>query len=199
MMADTDKLLWSGEHWIAYLRESGRDTNSASIGIYHTRYSPAGEGNVALISIPGDGGIQAAITDNRDVLEFTMERVRAAAPDDPFNDLDLPVLDGTLKRGGDVRRAPYWTVNASRVSIVVSWSGLVEPFIMGGRPPNEKGTAVAFSVLMFAEQGAITVNGVRAAGEPYIREGWRRVTGPDGPASSFCFALAETYTTRSPD
>ena len=198
-MPDTGKLLWSGEHWIAYLREPGSDTNSASVGIYHTRYSPAGEGNVALISIPGDGGLQAIVTDNRDVLDFTMERVRAAAPDDPFNDLDLPVLDGTVTRGGDVRIDPYWVLDGGDVTIRVSWGGLVEPFIMGGRAPNEKGTAVAFSVLMFAEKGAITVNGVRAPGEPYIRERWRRVTGPDGPASSFCFALAETYTTRSPD
>ena len=197
-MANAPQLLWSGEHWIAYLREADGNTNSASIGIYHTRYSPAGEGNVALISVPGDDGLQVIVTDERDVLDFTMERVRAAAPDDPFNDLDLPVLEGTLTRGGDVGNAPYWVLEAGEFSIVVSWSGLVEPFIMRGRAPNEKGTAVAFSVLMFAEKGAITVNGVRAPGEPYIRDGWRQVTGPGGPASSFCFALAETYTTQWP-
>jgi hypothetical protein len=197
-MANASQLLWSGEHWIAYLREHGRDTNSASIGIYHTRYSPAGEGSAALIDVPGDDGFQAIITDNREVLAFTMERVRAAPPDDPFNDLDLPVLDGTLARGGDVRNDPYWTLDADDVSIVVRWSGLIVPFLMAGGAPNKRGTAVAFSVLMFAEQGAIMVNGVRAPGDPYVREGWRRVTGPDGPASSFCFALAETYTTQPP-
>ncbi len=79
-MANASQLLWSGEHWIAYLREHGRDTNSASIGIYHTRYSPAGEGSAALIDVPGDDGFQAIITDNREVLAFTMERVRAAPP-----------------------------------------------------------------------------------------------------------------------
>ena len=193
-MTQSGNLLWSGEHWIAYLRRPGDESNSASVGVYHTRYSPAGEGNVALIDIEGDGGFRAAVTDNRDVYDFTMERVRAAAPDDPFNDLDLPLIDGSIVRGGDVRTAPYWIVTAGSHTVVASWSDLVTPFIMTGKPPNERGTAVAFSVLIFADGGSITLDGAQAPGAPYVREGWRRITGPDGPASSFCFALAETYT-----
>ena len=196
-MTKTSGLLWSGEHWIAYLRRPGDASNSASVGVYHARYSPAGEGNVALIDIPGENALRAAVTDNRAVYEFTMERIRAGASDDPFNDLGLPVLDGSLIRGGDVRFAPYWVVNAGGHSLVVGWTRLVEPFIMSGRPPNDKGTVVAFSVLIFANRGTIILDGTPAPGSPYFREVWRRITGPDGPASSFCFALAETYTTRS--
>ena len=187
-------LLWSGEHWIAYLRRPGEESNSASVGVYHTRWSPAGEGNVALIDIKGEGGFRAAVTDNRAVYEFTMERVRAAAPDDPFNNLDLPLLDGSLVRGGDVRTAPYWLMTAGGRTVVATWSDLVTPFIMPGKPPNERGVAVAFSVLIFADSGSIALDGVQSPGAPYTREGWRRITGPDGPASSFCFALSETYT-----
>ena len=193
-MTQSGNLLWSGEHWIAYIRRPGEESNSASVGVYHTRYSPAGEGNVALIHIEGPGGFSAAVTDNRAVYDFTMERVRAAAHDDPFNDLDLPVLDGSLVRGGDVRSAPHWAVSAGGRTVISTWSDLVTPFIMTGKPPNDRGTAVAFSVLIFGDSGSITLDGAQAPGVPYTREGWRRITGPDGPASSLCFALAETYT-----
>ena len=196
-MTNSGGLLWSGEHWIAYLRRPGEGSNSASVGIYHTRYSPAGEGNVALIDVPGEDGFRAAVTDNRAVYEFTMERIRAAAPDDPFNDLDLPVLDGSMTRGGDVRTDPFWVIQAGERRVSARWTTLVEPFVMTGRPPNDRGVAVAFSVLIFADDGTITLDGRPAPGHPYVREGWRRITGPDGPASSFCFALAETYTAHT--
>ena len=193
-MTRNGSLLWSGEHWIAYLRTPGEESNSASVGVYHTRYSPAGEGNVALIDVKGPGGFSAAVTDNRAVYDFTMERVRAAAPDDPFNNIDLPLLDGSVVRGGDVRSAPYWLITAGGRTVVATWSDLVIPFIMTGKPPNDRGTAVAFSVLIFADSGTVALDGAQAPGVPFTRDGWRRITGPDGPASSFCFALAETYT-----
>lgn len=193
-MTQSGGLLWSGEHWIAYLRRTGEESNCASVGVYHTRWSPAGEGNVALIHIEGEDGFSAAVADNRAVYDFTMERVRAAAPDDPFNDLDLPLLDGSVVRGGDVRSAPYWLITARGRTVVATWSDLVTPFIMTGKPPNDRGVAVAFSVLIFSDGGSIALDGEQAPGAPYAREGWRRITGPNGPASSFCFALAETYT-----
>ena len=193
-MTQDGGLLWSGEHWIAYLRRPGEESNSASVGVYHTRWSPAGEGNVALIHVEGPGGFSAAVADNRAVYDFTMERVRAAAPDDPFNDIDLPLLDGSLVRGGDVRSAPYWLITAGGHTVVATWSDLVTPFIMTGKAPNDRGVAVAFSVLIFGDGGSITLDGAQAPGAPYTREGWRRITGPEGPASSFCFALSETYT-----
>ena len=193
-MTQDGGLLWSGEHWIAYLRRPGEESNSASVGVYHTRWSPAGEGNVALIHVEGPGGFSTAVADNRAVYDFTMERVRAAAPDDPFNDIDLPLLDGSLVRGGDVRSAPYWLITAGGRTVVATWSDLVTPFIMTGKAPNDRGVAVAFSVLIFGDGGSITLDGAQAPGAPYTREGWRRITGPEGPASSFCFALSETYT-----
>ena len=193
-MTQDGGLLWSGEHWIAYLRRPGEESNSASVGVYHTRWSPAGEGNVALIHVEGPGGFSAAVADNRAVYDFTIERVRAAAPDDPFNDIDLPLLDGSLVRGGDVRSAPYWLITAGGRTVVATWSDLVTPFIMTGKAPNDRGVAVAFSVLIFGDGGSITLDGAQAPGAPYTREGWRRITGPEGPASSFCFALSETYT-----
>ena len=182
-MLKDGKLLWSGEHWILYLRRPGEASNSASIGVYHTRFSEAGEGSVALVSIPGDPALSVAVTDSLDLHKFTMERVRAGAADDPFNNLDMPVKQGRVYRQGDDTR------------IVASWSSLLEPVIMGDLPPAPDGKAVLFSVLMFADASTITVDGKQAPGEVFERPSWRKNTGPDGPATSCCFALAETYTT----
>ena len=138
-MTQSGGLLWSGEHWIAYLRQPGEESSCASVGVYHTRWSPAGEGNVALIHIEGENGFSAAVADNRAVYDFTVERVRAAAPDDPFNDLDLPLLDGSVVRGGDVRSAPYWLITAGGRTVVATWSDLVTPFIMTGKAAERSG------------------------------------------------------------
>ena len=189
------KLLWSGEHWILYLRRPGEISNSASVGIYHTRYSEAGEGSVALVSIPGEPSLSVAVSDSLDLHKFTMKRVRAGAADDPFNNLDLPVKEGRIYRQGDVRNSPSWVIEYDDTRIVATWSSLVEPVIMGDLPPAPDGKAVTFSVLMFADASTITVDGEQAPGEVFERPGWRKNTGPDGPASSCCFALAETYTT----
>ena len=194
-MLKDGKLLWSGEHWILYLRRPGETSNSTSVGVYHTRYSEAGEGSVALVNIPGEPSLSVAVTDNLDLHKFTMERVRAGAADDPFNNLDLPLKEGRVYRQGDVRNSPSWVIEYDDTRIVATWSNLVEPVIMGDLPPAPDDKAVTFSVLMFADASTVTVDGEQAPGEVFERPGWRKNTGPDGPATSCCFALAETYTT----
>ena len=135
------------------------------------------------------------MTDNFDLHKFTMERVRAGAADDPFNNLDLPLKEGRVYRQGDVRNSPSWVIEYDDTRIVATWSSLVEPVIMGDLPPALDGKAVTFSVLMFADASTVTVDREQVPGEVFERPGWRKNTGPDGPASSCCFALAETYTT----
>ena len=55
-------LLWSGEHWILGLRAEDSDMPSAWVSLFHTRYSPAGEGNTAHVVIPGAPGVNAICT-----------------------------------------------------------------------------------------------------------------------------------------
>ena len=194
-MLKEGKLLWSGEHWILYLRRPGEASNSASVGVYHTRFSEAGEGSVALVSVPGNSSLSVAVTDNLDLHRFTMERVRAGAADAPFNDLNLPVKEGRVYRQGDVRSSPSWIIEYDDTRIIATWNNLLEPIIMGDLPSAPDGKAVTFSVLVFSEASSIIVDGKLTPGEVFERPGWRKYTGADGPATSCCFALAETYTT----
>ncbi len=54
-------LLWSGEHWILYLRPPGSQADSGQLSLYCAAYSPAGRGTVAYIDIPGSEGLGADI------------------------------------------------------------------------------------------------------------------------------------------
>ena len=68
-------LLWSGEHWIRYLRRPGEDVNSGSVSLYKTSYSPAGEGTVAFVGADGPSGLEPMMcTDNRDLATFVAEK-----------------------------------------------------------------------------------------------------------------------------
>ena len=145
----------------------------------HTRFSEAGEGSVALVSVPGEPALSVAVTDSLDLHKFTMECVRAGAADDPFNTLDLPVKEGRIYRQGDVRSSPSWVIEYDDTRIVANWSSLVEPVIMGDLPPAPDGKAVTFSVLIFADASTITVDGKQAPGEVFERPSWRKNTGPD--------------------
>ena len=170
-MLKEGKLLWSGEHWILYLRRPGEASNSASVGVYHTRFSEAGEGSVALVSVPGNSSLSVAVTDNLDLHRFTMERVSAGAADDPFNDLNLPVKEGRVYRQGDVRSSPSWIIEYDDTRIIATWSNLSEPIIMGDLPSAPDGKAVTFSVLVFSEASSIIVDGKLTPGEVFERPG----------------------------
>ena len=81
-------LLWSGEHWILYLRLPGAEADSGQLSLYYAAYSLAGRGTVAYIDIPGSEGLTAVCTDNPDLADFiTATMIRGS--NNPF-DRELP-------------------------------------------------------------------------------------------------------------
>ena len=189
-VSDSSRLVWSGEHWMIYLRRPGEQSNSGSLSLYHTRHSPAGEGTLALVSLSGQGGFSALCTDNREVAKFVADNIVSWAAA-PF-DRDLPVLDAEVQRGGDVRTSPSWTVRTDKGAVVATWSNVDRPLVLERPDADSKGRTVTFSLLFFTDQGTITLDGRAIDGEPYTREDWTRSIGR--PGSSSCFALAETET-----
>ena len=103
-------LLWSGEHWILYLRPPGSQADSGQLSLYCAAYSPAGRGTVAYIDIPGSEGLTAVCTDNPDLADFiTATMIRGS--NNPF-DRDLPQWPATFSRAGHIDRDPSWTVQS---------------------------------------------------------------------------------------
>ena len=182
-------LEWSGEHWISYLRRPGDESNSAMVSLYHTRYSAAGEGTVALVDVTGEPGFTGVCTDSREVAEFVLdEMVRGSG--NPW-DRELPVVDAEIMRGGDIREAPSWSIQAGGDRIVATWSSIGPLLIVEGDSPTFKDGVDFFTLLLFADESSISLNGRPSEGGPYQVDTWNRAVG-GGQRSSCVFALAET-------
>ena len=177
-------LIWSGEHWINYLRPPGTESDSGMVSLYHADYSSAGEGTVAFVDIAGNTGFTGVCTDSRELAEFIIETM-IRGRGNPF-DRDLPVLDAEFTRGGDTRSAPSWTIQAGEDRIVATWERIQPPLV----GPPVLNQSIVFTVLCFTDEGRISLNGEPVIGRPYPREIWRASL---GDAHSSCvFALAET-------
>lgn len=183
------ELLWCGEHWINYLREPVAESNSGMVSLYHTRYSPAGEGNVAYVHIPssiGGSGADAVYADNDELAQYLtglMFRGRKG----PF-DRDMAVAPARFRRQGDIRTSPAWLLETESVTVRATWSQLGPPVIAEGvfREGHEH-----FTVLFFADGAEIEVDGRKCPGGPYTVDVWKSSLG--GRRSSCVFALAETF------
>ena len=182
------RLIWSGEHWINYLRLPGAADDSAMVSLYYTRYGAFGEGSVALVDIAGEDGFCGVCTDAPEVAEFILENMIRGSGN-PF-DRELPLYAAEFKRGGDIRQAPSWTIQVEGHNIVSTWSSLQPPVIAEGPSPVFTEGRDFFTVLVFTDVATIEMDGRTAPGKPYLREGWKKSIG--GDRSSCIFALTET-------
>ncbi len=178
------RLLWCGEHWIGMLRRKGEATDSAKVSLYHTRVSPAGEGTAALIRIPGPGGLDAIWADRRAMADWTTKQFFR---DSDYFDPKLPVLAAAFSRGGDILKAPSWTIKAGGRRLAITWKATKAPVIAAGEFQKKNDY---FTILYFADETRIELDGRRLPGKPYLRDIWKPSIG--GDRSSCLFALAET-------
>lgn len=178
---------WSGEHWINYVRRPGETEDSGSVSLYHTKYSSAGEGTVAFVTIP-DAGVDAIYTDSAELAEWTIENM-IRGRGNQF-DRDMPVVEARLNRGGDIRKNPSWTIEADGRAIVSTWNVTDSVIIHWGSAPVGIPNLHIFSLLYFTYDTRLAVNSNSVDGEPYARDIWRSSIG--GDRSSCVFALAET-------
>ena len=177
-------LLWSGEHWILYLRLPGAEADSGQLSLYYAAYSPAGRGTVAYIDIPGSEGLAAVCTDNPELADFiTATMIRGS--NNPF-DRDLPQWPATFGRAGRIDRNPSWTIQSERHTLTATWEQLESPLV----GPPIVNPHIVFTVLIFAAAGQMQLDGMAVLGSPYPRDAWSKSLGQ--ARSSCCFALAET-------
>ena len=180
-------LLWSGEHWICFLRAPGSREDSVRVSLYRSGYSPAGEGHVAFVVLPGH--VRAVMTDNRGLLEFIRQTMfRGKAP--PFG-ASLPVVDAAFRREGDLKESPSWIMHTGEHCLRVTWTELETPTLVYRGDPELQRERPAFTVLFFCQRARVLLDGGRIEGTPYPRSIWREALG-GGDRSSCVFAIAET-------
>ena len=177
-------LLWSGEHWILYLRPPGSQVDSGQLSLYCAAYSPTGRGTVAYIDIPGSESLTAVCTDNPDLADFITDTMIRGS-NNPF-DRDLPQRPAIFSRAGRIYLNPSWTIQSESHTLTATWEELESPLV---GPPTVN-PHIIFTVLIFAAAGQMQLNGVAVPGSPYPRDAWSKSLGQ--ARSSCCFALAET-------
>ncbi len=130
-------LFWTGEHWINFLRRPGEAAHSGMVSLYHTHYSAAGAGIVTLVHVDTPQRFTAICTDNRALVPFIQEHwPRGRIP--PFDGHDVPVLDATFRRGGDIRHDPGWTIAVEGHEIVARWMVTQPPLVMTRAGPGSE-------------------------------------------------------------
>jgi len=177
------KLIWAGEHWVAAIRPEGATQPSASISLYHIRYSAAGEGNFAQVIIGGDAPFSAVCIDRPELAEYRRAEFLARTI---ARDPNAPTVTARFQREGDMRRDPAWIIETENRRIIVRWQIAEPPVIADG---TFRAGTEHFTVLFFAREASIEINGRPVAGKAYLIDGWKRTIG--GERSSCCIALAE--------
>jgi hypothetical protein len=187
-------IVWSGEHWINYLRHPDEQTNRGMVSLYYVRYSPVGEGTVAFVDIAGAERLYAICTDNRALAPYLIEHVlRARGKGVHHFDRDLPVVDATFTRSGSVMARPSWEIRTDRDHVVATWMNPEPPFLAELPAPHGLASADFYSVFIFTPSATIERNGHRVDGQPYSEV--LPSTHIGGERSSCMFALSETMVT----
>ncbi len=181
-------LYWTGQHWIDYIKEPGADTHSGMVSLWHTHYCEAGEGTAVFIDIPGADGYQALCTDNPDIAAFHVAWMKGRGG---IHDLDLEVVPASIRREGNILKAPSWVIESVDSRVVATWRKIDPPVILDGPSPKFKEGWDVYSFLFFAWEASITLNDREIPGKPYGRDIWAPTIG--GERSSCVFALSEVF------
>ena len=197
---------WSGDHWINYIRSSrapaefaesratGNEPGLSRVSLYHTRYSGAGEGHVAIVVIAGRSELNAVYTDNRALAEFILDTIIRGKL--VKFDRGFPIVDAAFARGGVVGDRPFWTIEGHGHQIVSTWLDLDPPLSVYGPAPVFGPDLDFYTLLMFANDATIQVDDVTVDGNPYQVDVWQTSIG--GQRSSSVLALAETKIRHRP-
>jgi hypothetical protein len=178
-------LLWTGQHWVNFIREPGAEADSGMVSLWHTHYCAAGEGTMAYVYIPGNEGFQGICTDNPDIAEFIRSWMQGRGG---LYDRPLPVVGATFRREGEVRQAPSWVIETEKDQIIATWSHIDPVVILNRSVPTDR---AVWTLLFFTASARIVLNGHLIPGQPYLRDIWKPSIG--GDRSSCVFALSETF------
>ncbi len=188
MPASNPKFLWSGEHWILYLRRPGESFNTVSVSLYKTIYSKVGTGIVCLLESDPKYGIEPKLlTDNNEVADFVRKYI-VSWKVSPFNETVI-MQDARFELTGDIRINPEWRIYYEDQEVIAKWCDL-EPSLLLNRSIEEDNLTVTHSILTFSKGASVHVNENIVEGEFFIRNDWKSLLGE--PKSSCCFALSET-------
>ena len=188
-------LLWTGQHWINYIRPPGAEKDSGMVSLWHTHYCEAGEGTVAFVQIEDEATCRGIFTDNEAIATYIQIWMRGRGG---LYDMALPVVKAVLKtprsklRGSRLREVPQ--------TISKVWNRVFDAELFGsprayprsklrGMRLHEVPQTMRFAVL-FRRTGDVRASPVWIieSADDEIMAAWEDITPPvimDAPAPKF--------------
>lgn len=186
-LVDPNDPVMTGENSFLRLSGDGGKTFVHRTSHWRVLWSPAGQGHALFIESPLVGAGPRVYADNPAVARF-LQRTIESLLYAPFADEALPIIDATFTRGGHSLSAVEERVFAGGGEIILSWWGLMEPFVLT-LPPGALGRPLGvYSTFLPAREAQLTVNGEAAVGQVVLQDRFGRA------ASSCCLAWSETWT-----
>jgi hypothetical protein len=177
----------TGENSFLRLSDDGGKTFVHRTSHWRVLWSPAGQGHALFIESPLVGDAPRVYADNAAVARF-LQRTIESLLHRPFGDDSLPIIDATFERGGHSLSTVEERVASETDLIVLSWWGLMAPFVLTLPPGALDRPLGVYSTFLPAREAQLVVNGRAAAGQVALQDRFGR------PASSCCLAWSETWT-----
>jgi hypothetical protein len=186
-LVDPHDPVMTGENSFLRLSDDGGATFLHRTSHWRVLWSPVGQGHVLFIESPLVGKAPRVFADNPAVARF-LQRTIEVLLHKPFADDSLPVIDAQFERTGHSLSTVDERVAWAGGSIVLSWWGLLAPFVLTMPPGAMNRPLGVYSTFLPAREARLVVNGEEAAGQVVLQDRFGR------PASSCCLAWSETWT-----
>ena len=170
--------VWSGIHYLLYLREAGAEEDCARFSLFETEYSPAGGGHAGFLHIePGcmpSAPASAVYTDNPEMAVWMYDRMYRDS-DNSLAACGDRVITARFGRGGDMRQRLGYSIDSVDGTVGAAWTDLEAPFVHHGAAG--KSGLYTYCLFVVANGAGLEVNGEMVPGDLYARQDWIALVG----------------------
>ena len=164
--------------------EGGEVTTRASH--WRVLYSPAGPGHTLFLQSELTSNEVRVYADNIALARWLQEEIEAMLHQ-PFANFDIPVVEASFERDGDVRSYITERVEAPDFDIALTWYSFLEPIAIHAPPGTGGRSHGVYTIFFPATRAQVALDGSIATGKPFPvdREG--------RASTSACLAWSETW------
>ena len=183
---DLNEVRVTGENSFIRLAEGESEEFTTTASHWRILFSPAGPGHVLFLTSELTDNEIAVYSDNIAMTRWLQDEIESMI-NLPFADPDLPVIDATFEREGDVRSYSTELVMGRDLDLSMTWYDFMEPMAIHV-PPGTGGRSHGVYTIMFpARRAQIVLNGTFSSGSP------QQVERDGHPTSTACLAWSETW------
>ena len=185
--------IWSGLHYLLYLRQEGAEEDCARFSLFVTEFSPAGGGHAGFLhidrAIMPSAPASAVYTDNPEMAGWLYDRMYRDS-DNSLAACGERVITARFGRGGDLRQRLGFSIDSEDGTVGAAWTELEAPFVHHGFAGAS--SLYTYCLFVVANNAGLEVNGEMVPGDLYARQDWIALVGR--PLSS-CLIADEIWAT----